>query len=153
MARILSDLRVALCTFRRNPGFTAIAVLSIALGIGANTAIFTLVDQVLLRLLPVKKPQQLVHVHRMATSTAATGAMAPSSRTPCTRRSAIRTRSSRACSAGSATTCTSGFGARRIASRGTRHRQLLSGPGRAACDRPVADTRRRSPRVVPRSRC
>jgi hypothetical protein len=62
MTHILSDLRFALRTFRRNPGFTAIAVLSIALGIGANTAIFTLVDQVLLRLLPVKNPQQLVQV-------------------------------------------------------------------------------------------
>ena len=39
--------------------FTAVAVLSIALGIGANTAIFSLLDQVLLRLLPVKKPQEL----------------------------------------------------------------------------------------------
>jgi putative ABC transport system permease protein len=62
MTHLLSDLRFALRTFRRNPGFTAIAVLSIALGIGANTAIFTLVDQVLLRLLPVKNPQQLVQV-------------------------------------------------------------------------------------------
>ncbi len=62
MAYFLSDLRFALRTSRRSPGFTAIAVLSIALGIGANTAIFTLVDQVLLRLLPVKNPHQLVQV-------------------------------------------------------------------------------------------
>ncbi len=62
MAHVLADLRFAVRTFRRSPGFTAIAVFSIALGIGANTAIFTLVDQVLLRLLPVKDPQQLVQV-------------------------------------------------------------------------------------------
>jgi hypothetical protein len=42
MTHLLSDLRFALRTFRRNPGFTAIAVLSIALDISANTAIFTL---------------------------------------------------------------------------------------------------------------
>ena len=44
----------------RSPLFTAVALLSIALGIGANTAIFTLVDEVLLRRLPVKNPEQLV---------------------------------------------------------------------------------------------
>ena len=44
------------------PGFTAIAIASIALGIGANTAIFTLVDQVLLAHVPVKAPEQLVQV-------------------------------------------------------------------------------------------
>jgi predicted permease len=45
---------------RLNPGFTAVAVLSLALGIGANTAVFTLLDQLVLRLLPVKQPERLV---------------------------------------------------------------------------------------------
>jgi len=57
---VLQDINFAWRSFRKAPFFAAVAVLSLALGIGANTAIFTLTDQVLLRLLPVKQPEQLV---------------------------------------------------------------------------------------------
>jgi predicted permease len=60
MGNLAQDLRFAARSFRKSPVFVAVAVFSLALGIGANTAIFTLVDQLLLRLLPVKDPQQLV---------------------------------------------------------------------------------------------
>src|SRR6266516_3416211 len=58
----LKDLRYGLRQFRLNPAFTAIAVLSLALGIGANTAIFQLVDAVRLRTLPVEKPEELTTI-------------------------------------------------------------------------------------------
>ena len=54
------DLKFSLRALRRSPGFVVVAVLTLALGIGANTAIFSLLDQILLRLLPVKNPQELV---------------------------------------------------------------------------------------------
>ena len=57
MSRIVSDVQFALRNLRRSPLFTFVAVGSLALGIGANTAIFTLVDQLLLRMLPVKNPR------------------------------------------------------------------------------------------------
>ena len=53
------DLRFGARQLRRNPGFAAVAVLSLALGIGANTAIFQLVNAVRLRALPVQKPEEL----------------------------------------------------------------------------------------------
>lgn len=59
----MATLRVILRGLGRTPGFTLTAILSLALGIGANTAIFSLLDQVLLRMLPVKNPRELVFLY------------------------------------------------------------------------------------------
>src|SRR3954468_9568513 len=60
------DLRYAARTLRRSPGFLAVSVLSLALGIGANTAIFTLINAVMLRQLPVKAPERVVRIARLS---------------------------------------------------------------------------------------
>src|ERR1700760_2597783 len=60
MEFLLKDVRYGYRTLLNNPGFAAIAVLSLALGIGANTAIFSFIDTVLLRSLPVREPDKLV---------------------------------------------------------------------------------------------
>jgi len=62
MGAFARDLRYAFRVLLKNPGFTAVAVITLALGIGANTAIFTVLNSILLNSLPVKNPQQLVLV-------------------------------------------------------------------------------------------
>src|SRR3954453_19635920 len=64
MTASTGDLRLAIRGLRRSPLFAIVATLSVALGIGANTAIFTLMDQILLRKLPVKEPDRLVMLYQ-----------------------------------------------------------------------------------------
>ncbi len=64
MSDVVRDLRYALRGMRRNPLFVTVAILSLALGIGANTAIFTLMDQLMLRQLPVEDPDRLVMLYQ-----------------------------------------------------------------------------------------
>jgi predicted permease len=68
MRMLLNDIHYALRLMRRSPGFTAVAVLSLALGIGANTAIYSLFYTVMLRQLPVARPEQLVELVRNSPS-------------------------------------------------------------------------------------
>src|SRR5258708_24668922 len=62
METALQNLRYTIRVLSKNPGFTAVAILSLALGIGANTAIFTLINALLLRNLPVRHPERLVQL-------------------------------------------------------------------------------------------
>jgi predicted permease len=62
LEQLWQDIRFGVRQLRRSPGFTAVAVLTLALGIGVNTAIFSLIDAVMLRMLPVEKPGELFQV-------------------------------------------------------------------------------------------
>ena len=62
MERLLQDIRFGLRQLLRKPGFAALAIISMALGIGANTSIFSLLDTVLFRPLPVHEPSRLVQL-------------------------------------------------------------------------------------------
>src|ERR1043166_5777324 len=62
----MNDLRFALRQLLKSPGFTLLALVTLALGIGLNTAIFSLIDDLFLRALPFKEPQRLVHLYSNA---------------------------------------------------------------------------------------
>jgi putative ABC transport system permease protein len=71
---LLQDVRYSLRQFRRSPGFAVVAVITLALGIGANAAIFSLVDQLLLKSLPVEEPDRLVMLRSIGSFTGHTSA-------------------------------------------------------------------------------
>ena len=62
LERLLQDVRYGMRVLRKSPGYAAVAILSLALGIGVNTAIFSLINAVMLKMLPVRDPQQLVTI-------------------------------------------------------------------------------------------
>src|SRR5271170_5611795 len=75
MQNLWQDLKFALRMLRKNPGFTAVAILTLALGIGANTAIFSVINTVLLQPLPFKEPGQIINLVQYDLKTKASGAL------------------------------------------------------------------------------
>src|SRR4051794_19705520 len=67
MAALIQDIRYSLRMFRKNPGFAVVAVLALAFGIGVNSAIFTLLNAIVLRPLPVKNGGEVVTVYQTMT--------------------------------------------------------------------------------------
>ena len=65
METLIKDIRFGIRSLTKRPGFTAIAVITLALGIGASTAIFSVVDGVLLRPLPYPQPEEIVQVREV----------------------------------------------------------------------------------------